>query len=682
MLGFDPLASAPLSATGGTTLIEAAGSSSGAATATATGYRVLGAAGASSGTSTASAGGADGSSSYVSGVAAASGSAACAASGGGIIEAAGTASGVASQSVIGGGIRSGAGSASATSDGIWYAGSAASASGSCVAAFVGQQRFLADPHALSVVSLLHCDEAVDIYGYGPGVDETGKVWHGTTVELYPSVKKFGASSAYAAGSPCTTYADDSADWHFGTGDFTIELWVYPIALSSTHQIFGQWGDVTTSFNCLTSADGSVSFNKNGASLVSMPAGTLAVNTWTHLAFSRVGGTMRAFADGVLEAQAVDSVAYIDSGEPLYLFRNNAAGGVWYFNALIDEWRVTKGVGRYNDTFAVQTAAFPNLADSAIYVSGDGAAAGSSAASAVYEVVTHVGQTSGNSVASAAGAAIVEAAATAGGIAGSAIIGGGVLDAVGSATAQSACSGIGGGLADAAASAAGAAAVAGEGYPISSGTYTANGISSASGVGDFGIGGDAHAEGASSGLADGVRVIPCIGASNCSAVVAASCNGIAAAVATSAGDSAISADGSGVGTAMFAASGNTVAESEGRALGTSAGSSSGAASAASVAAPIASGVAHSACESQVTATAVAFAQSIAAASGVAGGYCTPSFLERSSPLHTVSARQRAWSVRAAPRRYAIVAAQERIWMVTTKARRFAVSARRRNWRIAA
>ena len=85
---------------------------------------------------------------------------------------------------------------------------------------------------------------------------------------------------------------------------------------------------------------------------------MTANVWSHVALSRVSGTTRLYVDGVEKGSWVDSTNYLAS--PLRLGRSAFASATAEdFAGQIDEFRVTKGIGRYSSNFTVPASAYPN-----------------------------------------------------------------------------------------------------------------------------------------------------------------------------------------------------------------------------------------------------------------------------------------------------------------------------------
>jgi len=150
----------------------------------------------------------------------------------------------------------------------------------------------------------------------------------------------------------------------GTGDFTIECWVYS-ALAGNGGIAGQIDAASTpsltSFYLLqigtaltcTVASGSTNYNATA---------TLTANAWNHVAFVRDGATLRAYVSGVQGGTgSITTLTVNTSTYPVTVGR--LGDSALYFNGYIDDFRFTKGICRYpsGTTFTPPTAAFPNQA---------------------------------------------------------------------------------------------------------------------------------------------------------------------------------------------------------------------------------------------------------------------------------------------------------------------------------
>ena len=84
--------------------------------------------------------------------------------------------------------------------------------------------------------LLHCDGSNDGTTFTDSSSNAHTVAVGGNIVTKTGEKKFGTASAYFNGGSGNklTVADD-ASLRFGTGDFTIEAWVYPVSAGGSQE---------------------------------------------------------------------------------------------------------------------------------------------------------------------------------------------------------------------------------------------------------------------------------------------------------------------------------------------------------------------------------------------------------------------------------------------------------------
>jgi hypothetical protein len=80
--------------------------------------------------------------------------------------------------------------------------------------------------------------------------------------------------------------------------------------------------------------------------------TVSLNTWTHIAVTRSGTSLRLFVNGVLDGNVSNSQNFTDTNITI-------GRGVWAsseFEGYLDDFRVTKGYARYTSNFSPPTSA--------------------------------------------------------------------------------------------------------------------------------------------------------------------------------------------------------------------------------------------------------------------------------------------------------------------------------------
>lgn len=173
----------------------------------------------------------------------------------------------------------------------------------------------------------------------------------------PTVSTSGSGSLYFNGSSrWINYANQSA-FAFGTGDWTIECWVYiPTAGITANPMYvfdcrpaGTSGAYAT-FNF---AAGQLIFS-NGTSTLS--AGVLNANTWYHVAICRTGTSTRSYLNGTQSGSTLtDSVNYLVGTNRPAIGTDASNVGTSNLNAYISNFRVVKGVCVYTGAFTPPTA---------------------------------------------------------------------------------------------------------------------------------------------------------------------------------------------------------------------------------------------------------------------------------------------------------------------------------------
>ena len=141
----------------------------------------------------------------------------------------------------------------------------------------------------------------------------------------------------------------------GTGDFTIEAWIYPAAtITGSPAIYANYGGSRTGAYLLRlvgASGGKLALNVYPTGDLVTSTSSIAVGAWTNVVAVRSGGTLRLYVNGVLEASVANSTNLIS--DPSHAA---TVGGYWqaaameatgYFNGYIEDLRVTKAAGRYS-----------------------------------------------------------------------------------------------------------------------------------------------------------------------------------------------------------------------------------------------------------------------------------------------------------------------------------------------
>jgi hypothetical protein len=206
------------------------------------------------------------------------------------------------------------------------------------------------------VLLLHCDGSngsttfTDVYGH--------TVTANGNAQISTAQSKFGGASALFDGNGDYLSIPSSSDFGFGSGDFTIEMWLYHVSGTNSQQIIGQR---TTNVNggvylFLNSGSIHLYLGDNSNWFVNDLNMTFTSSVWWHLAIVRNGTNVTMYKDGVSGATVGSITGSLPSTYPLYLGLEAFQNGL-YYNGYMDEIRITKGTARYNGNFTPSASAF-------------------------------------------------------------------------------------------------------------------------------------------------------------------------------------------------------------------------------------------------------------------------------------------------------------------------------------
>ena len=215
-----------------------------------------------------------------------------------------------------------------------------------------------DPHFDKVSLLLHMDGAngSNTFDDSSGTPKTITAFGGAKISTAQS--KFGGASLLLDGSEDYLSAPGHDDFVFGTGDFTVELWVTTTTTSEKVLVdqFAGSGSASWQFSI---KGGTLSWHSHGGYAL---AGSAPINNgaWHHVAATRSAGTLRFFVDGVLDgavALGTDYTKKVELGIGAQVFSRST---FYDFPGNIDDLRITKGVARYTASFSPPSARFPDV----------------------------------------------------------------------------------------------------------------------------------------------------------------------------------------------------------------------------------------------------------------------------------------------------------------------------------
>lgn len=186
------------------------------------------------------------------------------------------------------------------------------------------------------------------------------------VQISTTQSKFGGGSLLIDATTKYLSVPNSTDVDMGSGDFTIEFWIY----------FTTWGSsaIFVSKRTNNSVDSPIiiygnstntifRFVNTGTTLYAVTGAGIPTSTWCHIAAVRLGNNIYLYLNGVqtgsttaITGAALSNSSALTIGNEVYQAGTAPTSSTFY----IDELRITKGVARYTGNFTVPTAQFPDV----------------------------------------------------------------------------------------------------------------------------------------------------------------------------------------------------------------------------------------------------------------------------------------------------------------------------------
>ncbi len=223
--------------------------------------------------------------------------------------------------------------------------------------------FRPDPFASNLVlasTFSDPSDVLDVHSQIKGSgSEKGLFVTGTTKEISQSNFYGRSGSLYFDGDADYINLNATSDFNFGTGDFTIEFWMYS-GVNSADGFFrrlwmtdGPTGNASGNFQIsVTPTTGVINLWEAGTALDVSGVSDVTTSTWNHIAAVRSGSTLKLYVNGVEEVSTTYTTAISpNSGSPRPRIGNyNASSGQGDYNGYLQDYRVYKGVAKYTEEF--------------------------------------------------------------------------------------------------------------------------------------------------------------------------------------------------------------------------------------------------------------------------------------------------------------------------------------------
>lgn len=197
-------------------------------------------------------------------------------------------------------------------------------------------------------------------------DAKGKTWTANgNAQLSTSNLKFGTANALFDGTGDFITTPWSSDFDPGTGDYTVDCWVFNASTDTANQktilttrpASGQAAGLIFGIIFSTSAWRPllVGWNTMGvASLALTSTGSITSSTWTHVAWVRSNGTWTIYIDGTAAGSASET-SDVAAGNSLVHIGRDPFNTARDWNGRLDDLRVSKGIARWTANFTAPTA---------------------------------------------------------------------------------------------------------------------------------------------------------------------------------------------------------------------------------------------------------------------------------------------------------------------------------------
>jgi hypothetical protein len=197
-------------------------------------------------------------------------------------------------------------------------------------------------------------------------DNTGKNNLETVgnAQIDTTTKKFGTGSMEFDGTGDWLFIPNTTELGFGTGNYTIEFWLYLVSSPSsgakyTLLDFRPTSSATPHTCYVANVSGTLYMGfYNGSADVTSSSQPLTTASWFHIAYCRSSGTLKIFVNGNEAYSASNTIDY-QASRPLNIGASVDSTAREALNGFIDDLRITKGVARYTAAFTPPTKSFPD-----------------------------------------------------------------------------------------------------------------------------------------------------------------------------------------------------------------------------------------------------------------------------------------------------------------------------------
>jgi hypothetical protein len=195
---------------------------------------------------------------------------------------------------------------------------------------------------------------------GPHDFPITRVGNTTQGTFSPFSKPDGAWGVYLqalAGPDLSLYFANQTEFSFGTGDFSIELWVYLVPTGSDQVIIDfrpAAGNGAYPTIYLNNSATNIRYYANSADQITASS-TFAYNQWNHIAVTRSGTSTKLFLNGVQEGSTYTDTTNYTVGTNRPATANGNAASAYMLGGRLSNLRIVKGEPVYTSNFTPSTS---------------------------------------------------------------------------------------------------------------------------------------------------------------------------------------------------------------------------------------------------------------------------------------------------------------------------------------
>ena len=177
----------------------------------------------------------------------------------------------------------------------------------------------------------------------------------------PTASTSGSGSISFNGTSQYISTPASTNYVFGTGDFTVECWMYMTSTTGSPVLIDQFNS-PSGWQLYTNSSQNVIFYTPNTNQTTT---TFSLNTWNHIAISRNSNTLKIYINGVQGYSGTDSTN-LTANNALFVGAQHVPNS--YFAGYISNVRIVKGTGLYPSAFTPSTTPLTAVSGTSLLLS--------------------------------------------------------------------------------------------------------------------------------------------------------------------------------------------------------------------------------------------------------------------------------------------------------------------------